>query len=133
AGHRRHGIHALGRSQPLRRPAADRSTSAPGDRHMVNRDTMLREMVRRQEAAVKAAYIYPPQAEDLDHLPTWSTMMEDATVSGCVESIRTAVLHRPWYIEPADESDRAAVAVAADLWQDLLELDTESALDLALD
>jgi len=99
---------------------------------MMNRDKLLREIVRHTEAAAKLVYETPPVADNTQQYPNWAEMMKDATVAACVEAIISAILARPWFVRPAAQTP-AALAVAQFIEENLREIDLEAALETALE
>ena len=93
---------------------------------------MLREVLYHEEAMSRAAWETPPIYPG-DNAGSYADMMLDPTVTYAVGLIQDAVMAGGWHIEPADRQDRRSLAMADDIRRNLEDLDTESALQDALD
>src|SRR5262245_41501233 len=91
---------------------------------------LLREVIRHTEAANRTAFAMPPVAES-SRFAQWTEMIKDPTIAGCLETIKNAILARPWSIKPGGETARAA-AVAQWVQETLRAARIEAALDEAL-
>ena len=92
---------------------------------------MLREVLRHQEAINAQVYETAPISIS-NRAASYAEMLTDPTIASAIESLTSAVLANPHFVQPSDDKDRIAVAIAADVEANLRDLPTETILQNAL-
>ena len=96
------------------------------------REKLLKEIVARQEAQAKVTYALPPQGYETNpHIGSYGDMLRDATVSSCMDHVRTDILAQPWTLTAG--TGPLAAQIAKEIEENLREIDVDIALENAIE